>query len=127
MRDMIEYPVFGCPERQRAYRLGGAPSTAWARTKALATTVAGVRCYGFEPTRGMSMRSLLALLGIAVLVVAGLIYFGIIRIDQTQPGVVQAPRFQADVARVSVGTENKTVAVPTIDVQKPGETPAPAQ
>ena len=73
------------------------------------------------------MRSLLALLGIAVLVVAGLIYFGIIRIDQTQRGVVQAPRFQADVARVSVGTENKTVAVPTIDVQKPGETPAPAQ
>ncbi len=73
------------------------------------------------------MRSLLGLLGIAVLVVAGLIWFGIIRIDQTQPGVVQAPRFEADVARVSVGTENKTVAVPTIDVQKPGETPAPAQ
>jgi len=67
------------------------------------------------------MRTLLALLGIAVLVLAGLLYFGIVSIDQTRPGVVQAPRFQADVARVSVGTENKTVAVPTIQVQKPGE------
>lgn len=67
------------------------------------------------------MRTLLALLGIAVLIVAGLLYFGIVSIDQTRPGVVQAPQFQADVARVSVGTENKTVAVPTIQVQKPGE------
>jgi uncharacterized membrane protein (Fun14 family) len=67
------------------------------------------------------MRTLLALLGIAVLIVAGLLYFGIVSIDQTRPAVVQAPQFQADVARVSVGTENKTVAVPTIQVQKPGE------
>ena len=67
------------------------------------------------------MRTLLALLGIAVLILAGLLYFGIISIDQTRPGVVRAPQFQADVARVSVGTENKTVEVPTIDVQKPGE------
>ena len=67
------------------------------------------------------MRTLLALLGIAVLILAGLLYFGIISVDQTRPSVVRAPQFQADVARVSVGTENKTVEVPTIDVQKPGE------
>jgi len=65
------------------------------------------------------MRTLLVLLAIAVLVLAGLMYFGIVSIDQTRPGVVQAPTFEADVARVSVGTENKTVAVPTIEVERP--------
>jgi uncharacterized protein YxeA len=72
------------------------------------------------------MRTLLVLLALVVLIGAGLLYFGIISIDQTRPGVVQAPQFQADVARVSVGTENKTVAVPTINVEKPGNTAAPA-
>ncbi len=66
------------------------------------------------------MRTLLALVGIAVLFVVGLMYFGIINIDQTQSAVVQAPKFQADVAKVTLGTENKTVAVPTISVEKPG-------
>ena len=66
------------------------------------------------------MRTILSLLAIAVLVVAGLMYFGIINIDQTQQAVVQAPKFQADVAKVTLGTENKTVAVPTISVDKPG-------
>ncbi|MBI0475560.1 hypothetical protein D9601_09375 [Sphingomonas sp. MA1305] len=65
------------------------------------------------------MRTLLALVGIIALVVIALMYFGFINIDQTRPAVVQAPQFKADVARVSVGTENKTVAVPTVDVQKP--------
>ena len=65
------------------------------------------------------MRTLLVLLAIAVLVLAGLMYFGIVSIDQTRPGMVQAPKFEADVARVSVGTENKTVAVPTIEVERP--------
>ncbi|WP_242097144.1 MULTISPECIES: hypothetical protein [unclassified Sphingomonas] len=71
------------------------------------------------------MRTLLVLVGIAALVVVALMYFGIINIDQTRPGIVQAPTFHADVARVSVGTENKTVSVPTINVQKPGNTQAP--
>lgn len=66
------------------------------------------------------MRTLLALVGIAVLFVVGLMYFGIINIDQTQSAVVQAPKFQADVAKVTLGTENKTVALPTISVEKPG-------
>ena len=65
------------------------------------------------------MRSLLALLGVAALVVVALMYFGLINIDQTSPGVVQAPTFKADVARVSVGTEDKTVSVPTVNVERP--------
>jgi hypothetical protein len=52
-------------------------------------------------------------------------YFGIINIDQTRPGMVQTPKFQADVGKVTLGTENKTVAVPTINVEKPGNSQAP--
>ncbi|MEG3164687.1 hypothetical protein U1701_08785 [Sphingomonas sp. PB2P19] len=66
------------------------------------------------------MRTLLSLVAIVILGVVVLMYFGIINIDQTQQGVVQAPKFQADVAKVTLGTENKTVAVPTISVEKPG-------
>lgn len=65
------------------------------------------------------MRMVLVLLGLAVLLLAGLLFFGIVSIDQTRPAVVQAPQFEADVARVTVGTENKTLAVPTIDVERP--------
>ena len=70
------------------------------------------------------MRALLVLLGIAVLVVAALMYFGIINIDQTRPGVVQTPQFHADVAKVTVGTKEKTVAVPTISVERPANSAA---
>ena len=70
------------------------------------------------------MRLLLLLLGLAVLALAAAMHFGIVNIDQTRPAVVQAPTFKADVARVRVGTEQKTLTVPTVDVQKPGETPA---
>ncbi|WP_203308774.1 MULTISPECIES: hypothetical protein [Sphingomonas] len=68
------------------------------------------------------MRTLLVLIGIVALIAIALMYFGFINIDQTRPGVVQAPAFKADVARVSVGTENKTVAVPTVNVEKPANT-----
>jgi uncharacterized membrane protein (Fun14 family) len=71
------------------------------------------------------MRTLLVLLAVAVLVLVGLMQFGIVSIDQTRPAVVQAPKFEADVARVSVGTENKTVAVPTIEVERPANAQAP--
>ena len=70
------------------------------------------------------MRLLLLLLGLAVLALAAAMHFGIVNIDQTRPAVVQAPTFKADVAKVRVGTEEKTLTVPTVDVQKPGETPA---
>ncbi len=73
------------------------------------------------------MRALLILLGIAVLVVIALLYFRVIAIDQTSPGMVKAPTFQANVARVSVGSENKTVEVPTIDVDRPANDEVPAR
>ena len=50
-------------------------------------------------------------------VIVALMYFGFINIDQTRPALVQAPQFKADVARVSVGTEKKTVEVPTVNVE----------
>lgn len=69
------------------------------------------------------MRGLLVILGLVVLAAAAALQFGIVSIDQTRPAMVQAPRFEADVAKVSVGERN--VKVPTIDVQKPAPTPAP--
>jgi uncharacterized membrane protein (Fun14 family) len=82
------------------------------------------------------MRTLLALLGIVVVVVVVLMAFGFINIDQTRQAQLpqvsvqggQAPKFQADVGSVDVGTENKTVQVPHLDVTKPApdQTP-PAQ
>ncbi|MFS0772659.1 hypothetical protein [Sphingomonas sp. 1P08PE] len=71
------------------------------------------------------MRALLVILALVVLVAAAAMHFGFLSIDQTRPGVVQAPKFEADVARVSVGTENKTVAVPTLQVERPANTQAP--
>ena len=68
------------------------------------------------------MRVLLVLLGLAVLALAAAMAWGIVSIDQTRPAVVQAPRFEADVGRVRVGTEEKTVTVPTVDVDKAGNT-----
>ncbi|HEX8485026.1 hypothetical protein [Sphingomonas sp.] len=66
------------------------------------------------------MRALLVLVGLAAVILVALMFFGIINIDQTRPGVVQAPTFKADVAKVRMGTEEKTVTVPTMDIDKPG-------
>lgn len=66
------------------------------------------------------MRTLLVLIGVVALVAVAMMHFGLINIDQTRPAMVQAPQFKADVARVSVGTEDKTVSVPTVNVEKPG-------
>ena len=68
------------------------------------------------------MRALLVLVGLAALILVALLFFGIVNIDQTRPGMVQAPSFKADVAKVRLGTEEKTVTVPTVDVQKPANT-----
>jgi hypothetical protein len=71
------------------------------------------------------VRTLLALLGIAALVVLAGMLTGYIRLDQTQTAQLprleggQAPKFEASVAKVDVGTVNKTVEVPKVDVQKP--------
>ena len=66
------------------------------------------------------MRAILTILALAVLVVAGLLYLGVIQLSGT-PGQVVAPTVHAEVGRVSVGKEERTVTVPTIDVQKPGD------
>jgi hypothetical protein len=70
------------------------------------------------------MRALLVLVALVVLAVVAAMALGLVSIDQTRPAVVQAPEFNADVAKVKLGTEEKTVTVPTVDVQKPNETPA---
>lgn len=73
------------------------------------------------------MRAFLVMLGIVALLVLAALLTGFLRFDQTQTAQLprleggQAPKFNADVAEISVGTENKTVAVPQVRVQKPGE------
>ena len=66
------------------------------------------------------MRAILTILALAVLVLAGLVYFGVVRLSGT-PGQVVAPSVHADVGRVTFGQETKTVTVPTVNVEKPGE------
>jgi hypothetical protein len=68
-----------------------------------------------------TMRVLLVLLAIVALAAVAAMHFGLLSIDQTRPAVVQAPEFQADVGKVSLGTENKTVAVPKLEVEKAGQ------
>ena len=71
------------------------------------------------------MRALLVLLGIAAIVVLAGMMTGFIKLDQTRTAALphleggQAPKFEASVAKVDVGTVNKTVEVPKVDVQKP--------
>ena len=68
------------------------------------------------------MRAILTLLALGVIVVAGLLYFGIISLSGT-PGTVQvqAPTVHADVGRVTLGSEKRTVTTPTIEVQRAGD------
>ena len=72
------------------------------------------------------MRAFLILLALAVLVVAGLLYSGFIRLPVERPGAisVQTPKISVEAGRVSVGTEQHTVTTPTINVERPGEPPA---
>ncbi|CAN5474490.1 hypothetical protein BH09PSE4_BH09PSE4_06770 [soil metagenome] len=92
------------------------------------------------------MRAILVLIGLAALVVVGLISLGLMTV-QTTPGSLPsvsfnkgtAPSVKADVATLSVGMENKTVdvptvgttqktiSVPTMHMDKPANAQAPAQ
>lgn len=73
------------------------------------------------------MRFLFALVGIAALLFLGAWALGFVTLDQTKvaraPEVKveggQAPSFSVNVATVEFGSENKTVAVPTVRVTKP--------
>ena len=86
------------------------------------------------------MRAILALLGIAAIIVIILMSLGMISFEQDQAAQLpslkieggQAPEFDVDVGEIDVTTENRTIEVPTIDVQKAGEAeqskaPAPAE
>ena len=66
------------------------------------------------------MRAILVLLALACLVLAAALYLGFVNLEQTRAGAVQVqtPAFQADVGHVSVGTENKTVTVPKLEVER---------
>jgi uncharacterized protein YggE len=86
------------------------------------------------------MRFLLALVGIAAIIVIAMMALGMMTL-QTKPGSLpsvsvaggSAPEVHANVATISVGTENqtvtvptvtttqKTIAVPSIHVNKPGD------
>jgi hypothetical protein len=70
------------------------------------------------------MRFILVLLAIVALAAVLAMHFGLLSIDQTRPALVQAPAFQADVGKVSLGTENRTVAVPKLEVERADQTPA---
>ena len=70
------------------------------------------------------MRTFLVLVGVALLVVVGLMQVGFISFEQTRPGVVRAPAIRADVGTVDVGLSNRTIQVPTIEVEKPANTQA---
>ena len=67
------------------------------------------------------MRALLILVGLAALVVVALLSLGLLKLNTT-PGSLPsvsvqggaAPTVKADMATLSIGTENKTVDVPTV-------------
>jgi hypothetical protein len=75
----------------------------------------------------VEMRFIGGLLIIILLVLAGGIATGFIDLQKTQDGrlpeiaVKQGalPKYEANVAKVEVGTRNETVEVPTVAVQKP--------
>ncbi len=73
------------------------------------------------------MRFIGGLLIIVLIVLAGGIATGFIDLQKTQDGRLPdiavkegaLPKYEANVAKVDVGTRNETVAVPTVDVKKP--------
>lgn len=73
------------------------------------------------------MRVIGGLLVIILLVLAGGIATGFIDLQKTQEGRLPQiavkegalPKYEANVAKVEVGTRKETVDVPTVDVKKP--------
>lgn len=74
------------------------------------------------------MRALLVLVAIAIIALIAAVSLGFVSLDQTQtaqlPSITveggKAPEFKADVAEIKMGTENKTVEIPTLELDKPG-------
>ncbi|WP_425229337.1 hypothetical protein [Sphingomonas sp.] len=69
------------------------------------------------------MRTLLLLLALVVLIGAGLLAVGFIRLPVERTGAisVQTPRIGVETGRVSLGTEQHTVTTPTLQVQRPAD------
>lgn len=73
------------------------------------------------------MRLIGGVLIVLLLVLAGGIATGFIDLQKTQAGSLPEvsvkggalPKYEANVAKVEVGTRNETVEVPTVDVRKP--------
>lgn len=73
------------------------------------------------------IRLLAGLLVLALIVVAGALSFGLIRVEQTRDARLPEitvergtlPTYKADMVKVEVGTRNETVQVPTVEVTKP--------
>lgn len=65
------------------------------------------------------MRAVLMLVAVALIALIVAVQLDWIRIDQTQQA--QLPEFKAQTADIDIGTVNKTVEVPKIQVTKPGE------
>ncbi|WP_448662237.1 hypothetical protein ACG3SL_16410 [Sphingomonas sp. CJ20] len=95
------------------------------------------------------MRGLLVLIGLVALVVVGLMSVGMLSIEQQQGATIprisfnaqggQLPKFKAETGSIAIGTTNKTVEVPTVQMkdatvsvptlevkQAPGASPTPA-
>ena len=84
-----------------------------------------LRYYGndsiYHTKREKLMRALLVLIGLAALVVVGLMSVGMLTLD-TKAGSLpsihfdggKAPELKANIATVTMGTENKTIDVPTV-------------
>lgn len=94
------------------------------------------------------MRAILVLIGLALLAVVVLMAIGMIRIEQQQGASLprltvgaeggQLPKFKAETGTVGIGTTNKTVQVPTVEmtnktvavpeiqVKQAGASPTPA-
>lgn len=78
------------------------------------------------------MRGLFALIGLVALILVGAISLGLVHVQQTREARLpdangkggQAPAFKAEVAKLSVGSEQRTmnVTVPAIKVDKPAGT-----
>jgi len=76
------------------------------------------------------MRALLALVAIIVLLLIIGVATGFFNFNQTQEARLpkvevqggQAPKFDANVGAVDVGSKNETIKVPTVDVKTANET-----
>ncbi len=72
------------------------------------------------------MRALLVLVGLAALVVVGAWALGLVSIDQSKVAQApslkleggQAPEFTVNMAKIELGTENKTIEVPTVGTKQ---------